>query len=88
MPERKQPGNGVAGSGWVSLLGAEHLHDLDPHDYTENGRAERQARARLIELCAQILEEAGIEDPTDQWAVEEPPYAAAFGVEEPPYAAT
>ena len=65
---------------------ATHLHDLDPHDNSENTVRERQARTRLIELCAQILAEAGITDPEDEWAVQDA--AAAFGLEEPPYAAT
>jgi hypothetical protein len=69
VPERDQPGNVVAGSEWVSLRGAEHLHGLDPHDNSENGQAERAARASLIQLCAEILAEAGVEV-GDAWAVD------------------
>jgi hypothetical protein len=47
-----------------------NLRSLDPRDDHPNTHAERQARAWLIAMAAELLVELGIEDPFDAHAVD------------------
>lgn len=48
----------------------EHLRTLNPNDDGFNARKERRGRARLIEMAAELLCELGIEDPSDNCAIQ------------------
>ncbi len=48
----------------------ENLRSLDPEDQSPNAIEEREARARIIRLAADLLCEIGIDDPADSHGID------------------
>ncbi len=48
----------------------ENIRSLDPNDRHPNTDEERRARAEIVRLAAMLLEELGVDDPSDAHAVD------------------